>query len=152
MANSNLNRRSTERKFDHNLMICVLGDAGVGKSALLRKFKQPDEQWEQMDHSATIGVDYVKRAIQVEGKSVVLQSWDTAGQDRFRAITSSYYRSAMGAIVCYDCTDEESLINAKQWIFDYREKARQGAPVLLVATKDDLSSQKYHADNHGSTS
>ena len=53
-------------------MICVLGDSGVGKSALLRKFKKPEQEWESMDHQATIGVDYVRRAIQVEGRSVLL--------------------------------------------------------------------------------
>lgn len=129
-------------------MICVLGDSGVGKSALLRKFKKPEQEWESMDHQATIGVDYVRRAIQVEGRSVLLQSWDTAGQDRFRAITSSYYRSALGAIICYDCTNEESLRNAKQWIEDFREKAREGAPILLVATKDDLSSKLNPSEEH----
>ena len=104
---------SEERKFDHDLMIVVTGDSGVGKSALLRKFGKPDQEWDQMDHQATIGVDYVRRILEVEGKKVVLQSWDTAGQDRFRAITSSYYKSAMGAIICYDCTDDKTLLNVR---------------------------------------
>ena len=122
-------------------MIVVTGDSGVGKSALLQKFGKPEKSWDQMDSKATIGVDYVRRPLKVEGRSIMLQSWDTAGQERFRTITTSYYRSAMGAIICFDITSEQSLKSAKNWIKDFRDKARQGAPVLLVATKQDLSDQ-----------
>ena len=63
---------SEDRKCDHDLMIVVTGDSGVGKSALLRKFGKPEQEWEMMDHQATIGVDYVRRSLEVEGKKVVL--------------------------------------------------------------------------------
>ncbi len=95
-----------------------------------------------MDIEATIGVDYVKRVIEVENKSVALCSWDTAGQERFRTITRSYYRAAMGAIICYDCTSEVTFNNLNQWIGDFRDKAPQGAPILIVATKEDLKKQQ----------
>ena len=60
-------------------MIIVTGDCGVGKSALLQKFKRPERTLESMHIDATIGVDYVKRIIEVEGRSIALCSWDTAG-------------------------------------------------------------------------
>jgi len=50
----------------------------------------------------------------------------------------SYYRSAFAAIICYDCTSEHSLSNAVNWINDFRERAKPGAPILLVACKQDL--------------
>ena len=74
----------------------------------------------------------------MQDKDIMLQSWDTAGQERFRTITTSYYRAAMGAIICFDCTVEQSLKSITRWIKDFREKAKQGAPILLVATKYDL--------------
>ena len=43
----------------------------------------------------------------------MLQAWDTAGQERFRSITQAYYRGAFGALICFDCAKEESLINAR---------------------------------------
>ena len=57
-------------------------------------------------HSATVGVDFVRKPLYVDGKHIMLQSWDTAGTERFRTITMSYYRSAMGAIICFDCSSE----------------------------------------------
>ena len=80
----------------------------------------------------------MRKPVEVQGKKIMLQSWDTAGTERFRTITMSYYRSAMGAIICFDCTSEQSLKSAKTWIKDFRDKARPGAPILLVATKLDL--------------
>jgi len=78
-----------------------------------------------------------------------LQVWDTAGQERFRSVTSAYYRGSMGAIVCYDCTDENSFTNAKQWIDEFETKARAGAPKILVANKRDLfNSERKHVESY----
>ena len=123
-------------------MIVITGDAGVGKSALLSKFQKPNQEWEAFEHKATIGVDFVRKPLEIEGRKVLLQSWDTAGQERFRTITTSYYRAAQGAIICYDCTNISSYKNVKGWIKDFREKAKQGAPIMIVANKVDLMSKE----------
>ena len=103
-------------------------DSGVGKSALLVRFA--DDAFTE-SYISTIGVDFKIRTLDIDGKSVKLQIWggfislqcwdkkinqtfcarrtDTAGQEKFRTITSSYYRGAHGIIVCYDITDGVSL-------------------------------------------
>ena len=131
-------RRTKDQLYDHSFMIVVTGDAGVGKSALLKKFCSPERELEDMNLQATVGVDYIKSTLTVEERDIQLQSWDTAGQDRFRSITNSYYRSAMGSIICFDSCSEQSLLNLKGWVKDFREKAIEGAPILIVATKADL--------------
>ena len=133
-------------KFDHLFMIVLSGDAGVGKTALLQRFAKPEQSWESMDHISTIGVDFVRKPLKLGGKDIMLQSWDTAGQERFRTITMSYYRSAFGAIICYDCSSELSLSNAVNWINDFRERAKPEAPVLLVACKLDLHGKGEYED------
>ena len=60
-------------------MIVVIGDMGAGKSALLQKFKEPNMPWANSDKNATIGVDFVRKPLTVEGREIMLQSWDTAG-------------------------------------------------------------------------
>lgn len=68
--------------------------------------------------------------------------WDTAGQERFRTITSSYYRGAHGIIVVYDCTDQESFNNVKQWLEEIDRYACDNVNKLLVGNKFDLTTKK----------
>ena len=82
------------------------------------------------------------RTIELEGKTIKLQIWDTAGQERFRTITSSYYRGAHGIIVVYDCTDQESFGNVKQWLQEIDRYAAENVNKLLVGNKCDLASSK----------
>ena len=67
---------------------------------------------------------------------------DTAGQERFRTITSSYYRGAHGIIVVYDCTDLDSFNNVKQWLNEIDRYASENVQKLLVGNKVDLVSKK----------
>lgn len=68
--------------------------------------------------------------------------WDTAGQERFRTITSSYYRGAHGIIVVYDCTDQESFNNVKQWLEEIERYACENVNKLLLGNKCDLTTKK----------
>eukprot|EP00806_Schmidingerella_arcuata_P001688 Macronucleus_2522.p1 GENE.Macronucleus_2522~~Macronucleus_2522.p1 ORF type:complete len:241 (+),score=4.94 Macronucleus_2522:1-723(+) len=105
---------------------------------MITRFRHPDSEWEEAEHVATIGVDFVKKVIEVEGKRLLVQTWDTAGQERFRSITSAYFRGANGAIVCFDCTEPQTLRSAKVWIEQFKAKASPEVPVILVACKADL--------------
>lgn len=82
------------------------------------------------------------RAISKYFKIRVLFQWDTAGQERFRTITSSYYRGAHGIIVVYDCTDQESFNNVKQWLEEIERYACENVNKLLVGNKCDLTTKK----------
>ena len=83
---------------------------GVGKSCILLQFI--DKRFRQK-HEVTIGVEFGARMISVDSKNIKLQIWDTAGQESFRSITRSYYRSSAGALLVYDITRLEDLINVK---------------------------------------
>lgn len=80
---------------------------GVGKSCLLLQFI--DKRFRQK-HEVTIGVEFGARMISVDSKNIKLQIWDTAGQESFRSITRSYYRSSAGALLVYDITRHLFLI------------------------------------------
>ncbi|KAI0295590.1 P-loop containing nucleoside triphosphate hydrolase protein [Multifurca ochricompacta] len=82
----------------YQVKFLLLGEVGVGKSSLLLRFT--DQQW--LPESAaqpTIGVDTWTHELEVKGKHVNLIVWDTAGEERFRAITSSYYRDTQAIIL-----------------------------------------------------
>jgi Ras-related protein Rab-11A len=78
----------------------------------------------------------------VEGKRVKAQIWDTAGQERYRAITSAYYRGALGALLVYDISNRDTFVAAQRWLAELREKADSKIIVTLVGNKSDLSHQR----------
>jgi Ras-related protein Rab-1A len=108
----------------------------VGKSSIVSRFA---EDTYESSFISTIGVDFKVHSHVVDGRKVKLQIWDTAGQDRFRAITSTYYRGAHAVCLVYDRSDITTLENADAlWMREVRRYARPTAPVLLVGNKADL--------------
>ena len=87
------------------LKVILIGDASVGKTALLLKYV--DGKFLE-NHIATIGVEYKEKIIKHNNIDIKLQIWDTAGQERFRTITNSYYRGAHAIVIVFDLTKRES--------------------------------------------
>lgn len=126
-------------EYDFLFKLLVIGDSGVGKSCLLRRFA--DNQYTE-SYISTIGVDFKIRTVDIDGKVIKLQIWDTAGQERFRTITSSYYRGAHGIIVVYDCTEPDTFDNVKHWLNEIDRYACDNVCKLLVGNKVDLKDKK----------
>lgn len=80
-------------------MFIVLNAVEVGKSSLLLQFT---EQHFQQVHDLTIGVEFGAKMVEIDGRDVKLEIWDTAGQETFLSITRSYYRGADGALLVFD--------------------------------------------------
>jgi Ras-related protein Rab-11A len=155
--------------YDYLFKIVLIGDSGVGKSNLLSRFTRNEFC---LESKSTIGVEFATRSVQVrtshcsathvsqfisfqiDGKTVKAQIWDTAGQERYRAITSAYYRGAVGALLVYDITNigkdglcmrlkritlyVESFNSSKKWLSELRDHADSNIVVLLAANKSDL--------------
>ena len=75
---------------------------------------------------------------QVDGKTIKAQIWDTAGQERYRAITSAYYRGAVGALLVYDITKQVTYDNVERWLKELRDHADSNIVIMLVGNKSDL--------------
>lgn len=115
--------------------VVFIGDSGVGKSSFIHRYCYGI--WKP-SYTATIGVDFQVRALEVDRKKLALQLWDTAGQERFRSITKQYFRKADGVVIIYDLASEASYINIKSWMVSIEEAAEPGCTVMLVANKLDL--------------
>ncbi|KAF7834554.1 ras-related protein RABA6b-like [Senna tora] len=124
----------------------LIGDSGVGKSNLLSRFAKDEFR---VDSKPTIGVEFAYRNIKVGDKLIKAQIWDTAGQERFRAITSSYYRGALGALVVYDITRRSSYESVKKWLWELREFGKEDMVVILVGNKCDLSLSRQVEEEEG---
>merc|ERR1712227_50773 len=107
-------------EYDFLFKVVLIGDSGVGKSNLLTRFTRDEFK---SDSKSTIGVESATQTIQVDKKNIKAQIWDTAGQERYRAITSAYYRGAVGALLVYDITSEVSFGHVKtEEARDFAEK------------------------------
>ncbi|XP_076915212.1 ras-related protein RABA5b-like [Bidens hawaiensis] len=115
--------------------IVVIGDSAVGKSNLLSRFAR-----DEFDaHSkATIGVEFQTQVVDIDGKEVKAQVWDTAGQERFRAVTSAYYRGAVGALIVYDISRRTTFDSIKRWLGELNTHCDTAMATMLVGNKSDL--------------
>ncbi|CAN1282579.1 Ras-related protein Rab11C [Linum perenne] len=107
-----------DHDYDYLFKIVLIGDSGVGKSNILSRFTRNEFC---LESKSTIGVEFATRTLQVEGKTVKAQIWDTAGQERYRAITSAYYRGAVGALLVYDITKRQTFDNVQRWLRELRD-------------------------------
>ena len=120
--------------------VLLLGDSTVGKTCFLLRYC--DKTFQEA-HLSTIGLDYrLKNMTLQNGKKIKLQIWDTAGQDRFRAITKNYYKGANGIIIIYDVTNPQTYENVKIWISQIREEANPNVVIYLAGNKIDAPEEE----------
>ena len=120
--------------------VLLLGDSSVGKTCFLLRYC--DKSFQDV-HLSTIGLDYRLKTITLKNnKNIKLQIWETAGQDRFRAITKNYYKSANGVLLIYDISNLQTYENVKNWISQIREEANPNVIIYLVGNKIDLPKEK----------
>lgn len=125
-----------DHEYDYLFKIVLIGDSGVGKSNILSRFTRNEFC---LESKSTIGVEFATRTLQVEGKTVKAQIWDTAGQERYRAITSAYYRGAVGALLVYDITKRQTFDNVQRWLRELRDHADSNIVIMMAGNKSDLS-------------
>lgn len=126
--------------YDYLIKAIVVGNSGVGKSSLIHRFAHRSFN---PYFVSTIGVDYEVKTIDVDGKRVKMQLWDCAGNERFRTITTSYYRGAHAVMLVFDVNDESSLDSIPSWIREVQDHTNPNQPgkILLIGNKSDLHLQ-----------
>ncbi|XWS59210.1 hypothetical protein CRYUN_Cryun08bG0101900 [Craigia yunnanensis] len=125
------------QKIDYVFKVVLIGDSAVGKSQLLARFARNEFS---VDSKATIGVEFQTKTLAIDNKIVKAQIWDTAGQERYRAVTSAYYRGAVGAMLVYDMTKRQSFDNMARWLEELRGHADKNIVIMLIGNKCDLGS------------
>ena len=120
---------------DYSFKILLIGDMGVGKTSLILRFT--DNTFNPHPVS-TIGMDYKSKTINIDKSKVQLKIYDTAGQEKYNTITSSYYRGANGIIIVFDINNPSSFANAVNWLSECDVHAKANVAKLLVGNKGDL--------------
>ncbi|GAB4854665.1 Ras- protein RABA5a [Ancistrocladus abbreviatus] len=124
-----------EQTEDYLFKIVLVGDSAVGKSNLLARFAR-DEFYP--NSKSTIGVEFQTQKMHIDGKEIKAQIWDTAGQERFRAVTSAYYRGAVGALLVYDISRRQTFESIGRWLNELHTHSDMNVVTILVGNKSDL--------------
>ncbi|KAF2575681.1 hypothetical protein F2Q70_00000634 [Brassica cretica] len=127
------------QKIDYVFKVVLIGDSAVGKSQILARYARDEFS---LDSKATIGVEFQTRTLVIDHKSVKAQIWDTAGQERYRAVTSAYYRGAVGAMLVYDITRRQTFDHIPRWLEELRAHADKNIVIILIGNKSDLEDQR----------
>ncbi|XP_051148982.1 ras-related protein RABA4d-like [Andrographis paniculata] len=123
------------QKIDYVFKVVLIGDSAVGKSQLLARFARNEFS---LESKATIGVEFQTKTLRIDQKIVKAQIWDTAGQERYRAVTSAYYRGAVGAMLVYDMSKRQSFDHMARWLEELRGHADKNIVIMLIGNKCDL--------------
>ena len=128
-----------EEEYEMMLKIILIGDSAVGKTNIMSKYLKNTFLEES---KATVGVEFGSKIFTIEGHNVKAQIWDTAGQEKYKAITGAYYKGCKGAFVVYDITRKDTFISVERWVHDLKTAGDQKLTVILIGNKSDLENQR----------
>ena len=118
----------------------------VGKSCILLQF---NENKFREQHEITIGVEFAAKIIELDGKFIKIQIWDTAGHEAFQSITRTYYRGAAGALLVYDITRRDTYVHLIKWLSELKENAPKDITIILIGNKNDLENERQVSYQEG---
>ena len=128
-----------ESDFDYTIKLLVVGDSSVGKTNFITMFI---ENKFNQTYMTTSGMDLKTSSIVVKNKKIRVQLWDTAGQEKYRAITKNLFLKVQGALVVYDITNDNSFTNLKTWVKSIKEECGKSMQMIIVGNKCDLDDQR----------
>eukprot|EP01103_Thecamoeba_quadrilineata_P010087 TRINITY_DN2089_c0_g1_i1.p1 TRINITY_DN2089_c0_g1~~TRINITY_DN2089_c0_g1_i1.p1 ORF type:complete len:213 (-),score=30.25 TRINITY_DN2089_c0_g1_i1:135-773(-) len=127
---------------NHFFKIILLGDMGVGKTALLDRYVNKRFSGH---YKNTIGIDFLTKALEMEGRFITLQIWDTAGQERFLSLSQHYFRGADFCFLVIDVTNPKSFKNLEIWYQEFIKHAgtedSSSIPFFVLANKIDVDEE-----------
>jgi len=134
------------KKYDYLLKYIIIGSPSVGKSRIVERFIKNSfiENYE-----ITVGVEFGEKNIEIEDKIIRIQIWDTAGQELYKSITRTYYKSCVCAIIVYDITSRKSFNDITNWIEDCIKYSPKTVLMVLIGNKCDLEQSREVSTEEG---
>lgn len=128
-------KETLDQDCKYSFRVLVVGDPGVGKTSLIKRFTKG---YFCENNTSTVGVDVDTRILDIQGDRVKLHCTDTAGQEKFRGLTQSYYRSADAVVLVFDITNRGTFASIPQWLVNVHTHAGRDIVKVLVGNKTDL--------------
>ena len=125
--------------FKYIFKYIIVGDTCTGKTSLVDSFVNKRIN---TYNKATIGVEFSCKLISINNNTIKILIWDTAGLERFRSITKSYYKNSSIALIIYDITNRDSFLNLEYWYQEIVQNCNQSVIIVIVGNKSDLEKRK----------
>ena len=137
-----------DRKEEYDIMIkaLLIGDSTVGKTSIIGKYL--DKNFSDKTKN-TVGIDFKNIKLKIDDENIYLQLWDTAGQEKYRSMTTSYYRGVNIIIIVFDVTNKISFEHVKDWIDNINNFAKINVIKILVGNKIDLNDSRVISFDDG---
>lgn len=137
--NSKDNKHNTNYSFIFKIIL--IGNSNTGKTSLINRYINNTFEDKYM---CTVGVDFMMKKVQVDNIDLKLQIWDTAGMEKYKQITTSYYRGAQVAVVVFDLASHITFETVKKWIDEFLMICNKNInPIIaLVGNKCDLVNER----------
>ena len=132
--------------FDRMSKVLMIGDSGVGKTCLLQRFDKGEFRANTLP---TIAIDFSVKSVSVGSKKLKMQIWDTAGQEKYNTLTSSFFKSTNGVLVVFALDSRASFNSVSKWMGQISALAPKDVVVSLVGNKADLSKEREVASEEG---
>jgi small GTP-binding protein len=124
------------------LKLVVLGMASVGKTSIINRYLK-----KEFGHTdVTIMAGFNKQKLTINGKLIDFQIWDTAGQEKYRALIPLYYKDANIALLVYDISDPDSFEQLKIWSKEVMENGPENILMIIIGNKIDLEEKVPYID------
>ena len=120
------------------IKILIVGDPGVGKSNFIYRYTKDKFSVNKL---STVGFESNIKEIEITEKKVIVQLWDSAGQEKYKSITKNLFTRVQGIIILYDITNKNSFINIQNWVKLIKE-TNDSIPYVLAGNKCDLTNQR----------
>ena len=133
-------------EYDMMIKVILIGDSGVGKTNIMSKFLK--NQFLE-NSKATVGVEFGSKLFIHENHKIKAQIWDTAGQEKYKAITGAYYKGSKGALVIYDITRKDTFTNIEKWVNDLKTTGDPKITIIIIGNKNDLADKRQVTKEEG---
>ncbi len=122
-----------------NFKIIIVGDAGVGKTCLLKKASKGlfDEAYQP-----TLGFEFLTFECEIDDNPIKLQIWDTCGQETYKSLITSFYRNSALAMMIYSIDSKESFYHIESWLKDIKQQSNPDVKIFLIGNKADLEEKR----------
>ena len=132
--------------FLDEIKVILLGDCGVGKTNIISRYLKDEFKDAQ---ASTNGSNYIMKNIEINGKKYLANIWDTAGQEKYRAVTKMFVQDSHILILCYSIIDHKSFENLEFWYNLATDILGKNIIIGVAGNKSDLYEEEKVNENEG---